>query len=100
MDWIVVFIESIFESICESWFYFMQWIVPEKMKNQKYRCILKFLIAIYSIALMICMFYGIIYLCSNEERTEIIGKCLLFIPLVISVLQIFAGILMRVKNKK
>jgi len=34
MDWIIVFLEIIFEGICEGWFYLMQRCVPDKMENK------------------------------------------------------------------
>lgn len=100
VDWILVFIELIFEGICDGWFYLMQWIVPDKMANKRFRMILKILVGIFSIGLLITTLIGLVIMFSNDEQTKGIGKYMVFVPLVISVLQILVGIITRKANKK
>ncbi len=100
MDWIIVFLEIIFEGICEGWFYLMQRCVPDKMENKNFRVVLKILVGVFSIALLVCVLVGITYLLSNDERSRSLGKYMVFIPLAISGLQIAGGIAFRAKSKE
>lgn len=79
----------------------MQLIVPEKVLSQGYRIALKIIVGIFTIILFLSMFLGIFALISNDEYTNYIGKYMVFIPLVISAVQIILGIVFRcTKNKK
>ena len=99
MDWIVDLLEIVFEGICEGWFYLMQRIVPNKMKNKKVRVLLKILVGIFSIALFMSVVIGVIFIFSNDGPSKSIGRYLIVIPLIISVLQIIAGIVIHIKKK-
>lgn len=93
--------ELLFDGAIEGWFHLMQLIVPEKVLSQGYRIALKIIVGIFTIILFLSMFLGIFALISNDEYTNYIGKYMVFIPLVISAVQIILGIVFRcTKNKK
>ena len=100
MDWIIVFLEIIFEGICEGWFYLMQKCVPDKMENKKFRFVLKIVVGVFSIVLLVCVLVGISFWLSNDEHSRSLGMYMVFIPLAISGLQIAGGVAFHIKNKK
>ncbi len=92
-------IELIFEEILEGWFTLMCWIVPERHLGKKTRIALKIIIGILSFALFLIFIIGVLGAALTEATVMDLWK-LIFIPLGISILQIFVGLIVRVIARK
>lgn len=93
-------IEFIGDLVVESWIYFMQLIVPEKMKDKSTVTVLKIIVGIVTCILLILMVLGIFAIISDEPYTRRIGRYIVLSSLGISAVQIIFGILVRVAAKK
>lgn len=83
--------ELIGDVILDMWFAVMQWIVPEKSLGKRAQSTLKVIISVFSCLLLITMVLGLFAIISDEVYTKQIGRYMVFIPLGISVIQIFFG---------
>ncbi len=72
----------------------------EKNIGKKARAALRIVVVIVTVILFISMIVGFFALISGDEYEKQIGGYLLFIPFGISILQISAGILVRMISKK
>ena len=100
MGCILFSLELLFESIIEGWFFLMEWIVPEHYISHTARIVLKIVIRIFSTLLFLMMFLGVFAIISDDEYTNKFGRYMFFIPLCISAVQIFFGIIVRIISKK
>lgn len=96
MDWIIAFIELIFDAICDGWIYLMQKLVPDKMKNKKVRIVLKISIAVFSMVTLMLIIAGICLLTSNNVTDKKNGWLLI----VSGSLIIVISIVLIVKSRK
>ena len=93
-------IELIGDTIVDLWFAAMQWIIPKKLLSKGVRIVLKLLIGVFSFLLFIAMILGVFALISDDPSTRQAGRCMVFIPLGISAVQIILGIIVRSIAKK
>ena len=88
--------ELIIDSIVDCWFDIMEWIVPKKSIGKIARIILKTVVCIFTLLLFISMIFGVFAIFSDDPYTHLIGKYMVFIPLCISAVQIFLGIIVHI----
>lgn len=93
-------LELLFELIIDCWFSLMQWIVPQRALGRRGRRVLKLLVGAFTCVLFFSMVLGIFALISDDPFTKQIGRYMVFIPLVISAVQIPLGIIVRLVTKK
>lgn len=93
-------IELIGDAIVDMWFYAMERIVPEKTLSKGTRIVLKLIVSVFSLLLFMTMVLGIFAVISDDPSTRQAGRCMIFIPLGISAVQILFGIAVRKKVKK
>lgn len=86
--------ETIFEGFFEGWFALMMRIVPKRMKE------LYIIVKIYVVILFLSIFLGLFALVSGDSYIRNVGKYMVFIPLILSVIQIIAGIIIRIYKKR
>ena len=92
--------ELIGDIVIDMWFAVMQWIIPEVKLSKHARNILKVMVGVFSCLLFITIVLGLFAVISDDVYTKHIGKYMIFIPLGISFVQIFIGIIIRVISKK
>ena len=92
--------ELIFDLIFDGWINLMQMIVPERTSNKNFRIILKILVYIFTSVLLFSIVIGLFALILNDENINRIGKYMIFIPVVISIVQIVCGIIARCIRKR
>ena len=92
--------ELIFDSILEGCFALMQWIVPQKWIGKRFQTALKIIVGIFTVLLLVIMFFGFLALISEDADTKILGRYMVYIPLAISVVQILFGIILRIISKR
>ena len=78
----------------------MQWIVPQKQIGKRFRIILKIIVGTITALLLITMLLGIFAMISADEYIRHIGRRMVLIPLVISLVQIIIGIILRTIERK
>ncbi len=93
-------LELLVDGIIEGWLYLMEWIIPERYISRTFKNILKILVSIFSILLLSVMILGVFAIISDDAYTKQIGRYMVFIPLGISAVQIFLGIIVRIISKK
>jgi len=93
-------LELLIDSIIEGWFFLMEWIIPERYLSRTLRTVLKILVWVFSAFLLFLMLLGVFALISDDIYVRQIGKYMLFIPLGISAVQIFFGIIVRLVSRK
>ncbi len=93
-------LELLVDGIIEGWFYLMEWIIPERYITRTVRIVLKVFVWILSSLLFVIMFLGVFAIISPDPDTHLLGKYMIFIPLGISVIQIFLGVIVRIISKK
>ena len=93
-------LELLFDGIIEGWFFLMEWIVPEHYISYTARIVLKIFVWVFSTLLLLIMFFGVVAIISDDEYINKIGRYMVFIPLCISAVQIFFGIIVRIISKK
>ena len=93
-------IELIGDAIVDVWFAVMQWIIPEKTLSKGTRIVLKLIVSVFPLLLFMTMVLGIFAVISDDPSTRQAGRCMIFIPLGISAVQILFGIAVRKKVKK
>jgi hypothetical protein len=96
----VFLIELMIDMIIDMWFYAMERIVPEKTLSKGTRIVLKLIVSVFSLLLFMTMVLGIFAVISDDPSTRQAGRCMIFIPLGISAVQILLGIAVRKKVKK
>ena len=92
--------ELIFDLIFDGWINLMQMIVPERTSNKNFRIILKILVYIFTSVLLFSIVIGLFALIPNDENINRIGKYMIFIPVVISIVQVVCGIIARCIRKR
>lgn len=92
--------ELIFESVLDGYFTLMQWIVPQKQIGKHFRIVLKIIVGIITALLLFAMLLGVFAMFSADEYIRYIGRCMVFIPLAVSVVQIVFGIILRIIARK
>ena len=93
-------LELLVDGIIESWFYLMEWIIPERYISRTFRTALKVVVWIFSVLLFLIMGLGVFAVISPDSDTHLLGKYMIFIPLGISFIQILFGIIVRIISKK
>lgn len=87
----------VFEILLEVYFEFMLLIVPEeKATSKKYRTIC-FIMAMSGLLIVLGLFVGAVILIGNERESGLIP---LFAAIVLSIVQIVAGIVLYTKKSK
>ncbi len=93
-------LELLADGIIECWFYLMEWIIPDRYLTRTVRIVLKVFVWIFSGLLFVIMFLGIFAIISPDPDTHLLGKYMILIPLGISAIQIFLGVIVRIISKK
>lgn len=95
--------ELFFELITYCYIKLMQLIVPDKVISEKTKKTIKDTVTTIAALLFITLIIGVILLLQDDPAIKIIGKYMTFIPLSIIVLQIIAGLIIKIitnhKNK-
>lgn len=96
--------ELLLDLLMDCWFSLMQWIVPDRALGKTARRVLKLLVGAFSCVLLFSMIIGIFALISasvsQDPFVRKLGMYFVFVPLVISAVQILLGILVRLFAKK
>ncbi len=93
-------IEVIVDDMIEGCFQLMTWIVPQKMRSNTLRIILKVIVSIWTVFLFLTMILGIFAIISSDPETHRYGQYMVFIPLGICAIQIVVGIIVKISIKK
>lgn len=93
-------LELLVDGIIEGWFSLMEWIIPERFITRTLRIVLKIFVWIFSSLLLFVILLGAFAIISNDPDTKQLGRYMVFIPLGISAIQIFLGIIVRIISKK
>ena len=91
--------ELLFDAIIEGYFYLMQMIVPKNKFGRGLCIALKIFAGIFTCILLFIMFLGVFALISDDKDTRLLGICMVFISLAISLVQIIFGLVIRHKTK-
>ena len=93
-------LELLVDAIIDGWFLLMEWIIPERYLSHTFRTVFRILVWVFSALLLFVMLLGVFAIISDDIYVKQIGKYMLFIPLGISAVQIFFGIIVRIVSKK
>ena len=93
-------LEFIVDVIIDLWFEAMLLIIPERAKSKLVHRLIKIAVWTFACLLFIVMGIGFFGLFSSDADTKHLAKCMVFIPLGISGLQIIAGLIVRKLSKK
>lgn len=93
-----IFFEGIFELIVYFYINLMRLIVPNKTFSQKTKRVIKNTVTTIASLLLVILIIGLILLIQDDPFIKIIGKYMTYISLTIIVLQIAAGIIMKIAN--
>lgn len=96
MEFIVELLGEIFiEAFMTFFMWLMELIVPEKTFGEKMEKAIRKAIKIFSAILFIMLIIGIILFVQEDEKIKLVGKFLTYIPLAIIIVQIVAGVVMK-----
>ncbi len=95
MGCILSLFEFVLEEIVFGYFLAMQWIIPKRFFGKILRFILQAFVGIYSFALCVIMFLSVIGLIFGDTDTKEFAVYTFFIPLGLSLCQIFLGYLVK-----
>ena len=93
-------LELLVEAIIEGWFFLMERIIPERYLSRTLRTVLRIFVWVFSAFLLFVMLLGVFAITSNDIYVKQIGKYMFFIPLGISAVQIFFGIIVCIVSKR
>ncbi len=96
LEWILEAIEMM---LFDGWEYLMQLVVPRKGISPKVQKRLRAAVSVFVLLLLICMAFGFCAMLSDDSLTQTIGRHCFFIPLGLSLVQILAGIVVRISHR-
>lgn len=95
------FLADIFlETVGYAYIELMSLIVPKHKLSHKADRTLRTVVSAFTLVLFFAIITGIGFMFSTNQDLKNVGYYLIFIPLGITVVQVVAGIIIRIKSKK
>lgn len=93
------FLEFLFDSILEGWLHLMGWIVPEERLKPVHAFLLQIGVMIFSAILIFVFLFGVFVVAVADVPLKDFWIPI-FVPLGIMVLQMIAGICVRISSRR
>ena len=93
-----IFVEVIIELFGYCYIKLMQLIVPNKTASEKVKRIIKGIATTIAALLVVFLIIGLVLLVQDDPFVKTIGSYMTYIPLAMMVLQIAAGIVLKIIN--
>lgn len=93
-----LFVEGIFELFGYCYIKLMHLIVPNKTVSKKSKRIMKGIAATFAALLAVALLIGFILFVQDDPSIKTIGRYMTYISLALMVLQIAAGIVVKIGN--
>ena len=93
-----IFVEGIIELFGYCYIKLMQLIVPNKTVSEKAKRIIKGIATTIAALLVVFIIIGLVLLVQDDPFVKTVGRYMIYIPLTMIILQIAAGIVVKIVN--